>query len=176
MCQDKLRILVKAFIESQFSYCPLVWMFHSRDLNNRINRLHERALRLVYKNKNLTFEELLKKDKSLSIHHRNLQKLATELYKVKNNLSPTLMASIFPQREIPYNFRNLNPFQSTNVKTVYNGTETIAFRGPKVWDMVPEDIKNSSSLSEFKSNIKHWEPKGCTCRLCKVFIKDLGFI
>ena len=176
MCQDKLRILMKAFIESQFSYCPLVWMFHSRDLNNRINRLHERALRLVYKNKNLTFEDLLKKDKSLSIHHRNLQKLATELYKVKNNLSPTLMASIFPQREIPYNFRNLNPFQSTNVKTVYNGTETIAFRGPKVWDMVPEDIKNSSSLSEFKSNIKHWEPKGCTCRLCKVFIKDLGFI
>ena len=176
MCQDKLRILMKAFIESQFGYCPLVWMFHSRDLNNRINRLHERALRLVYKNNNLTFEELLKKDKSFSIHHRNLQKLATEMYKVKNNLSPTLMKSIFPEREIPYNLRNLNPFQSTKVNTVFNGTETIAFRGPKVWGMVPEDIKNSASLSEFKSKIKNWEPKGCTCRLCKVFIKDLGFI
>ena len=61
MCQGKLRILMKASIESQFGYCPLVWMFHSRDLNNRINRLYERALRLVYKNNNLTFEELLKK-------------------------------------------------------------------------------------------------------------------
>ena len=46
---EKLRILLKAFIESQFSYCPLIWMFHSRNLNNKINKLHERALRLVYK-------------------------------------------------------------------------------------------------------------------------------
>ena len=46
---DKLRIIMKAFIESQFGYCPLVWMFHSRTLNNRINALHEKALRLVYK-------------------------------------------------------------------------------------------------------------------------------
>ena len=47
MSQDKLRVLMKSFVESQFSYCPLIWMFHSRTLNNRINKLHERALRLV---------------------------------------------------------------------------------------------------------------------------------
>ena len=81
MSKDKLRILMKAFIESQFGYCPLIWMFHSRTLNNRINRLHERALRLVYKDSHLTFQELLHKDKSFSIHHRNLQKLAIEMYK-----------------------------------------------------------------------------------------------
>ena len=44
----KRRMIFKAFISSQFSYCPLVWMFHKRELNNRINRLHERSLRLVY--------------------------------------------------------------------------------------------------------------------------------
>ena len=43
MTTDKLRVIMKAFIESQFGYCPLVWMFHSRTLNNRINNLHERA-------------------------------------------------------------------------------------------------------------------------------------
>ena len=69
MCQQKLRTLLKAFIESQFSYCPLVWMFHSRTLNNRINKLHERALRLVYKDSQLTFEQLLEKDNSFTIHH-----------------------------------------------------------------------------------------------------------
>ena len=176
ICQDRLRILMKAFIESQFGYCPLVWMFHSRKLNNRINRLHERALRIVYKNSQLTFEELLKKDNSFSIHHRNLQKLSTEIYKVNNNLSPSIMKGIFPTREFSYDLRIKNPFKSVNVNTVFNGTETISFRGPKTWAILPENIKNSTSLKEFKSKIRTWEPKGCTCRLCKVYINNLGFI
>ena len=57
--KNKLRIIMKSFIESQFGYCPLVWMFHSRTLNNRINALHEKALRLVYKDTTLSFEDLL---------------------------------------------------------------------------------------------------------------------
>ena len=56
---DKLKILMRAFINSQFKYCPLIWMFHNRRLNNKINKLHERALRLVYKNDDCTFQELL---------------------------------------------------------------------------------------------------------------------
>ena len=62
LTQDKLRLIMKTFIESQFNYCPLVWMCHSRDLNNRINKLHERALRVVYERKDLTFEEFLRFD------------------------------------------------------------------------------------------------------------------
>ena len=73
---------MKAFIESQFGYCPLVWMYHSRTLNNRINRLHERALRLVYTDPSLTFDKLLRKDNSFQVHHRNLQIFVTEMYKV----------------------------------------------------------------------------------------------
>ena len=176
MSQDKLRLLMKAFIESQFSYCPLVWMFYSRTLNNRINRLHERGLRIVYKDHNMSFEELLRKDNSFSIHHRNLQKLATEMYKTYNDLSPSLMKSIFPIRELQYNLRNSNPFQQENVHTVLNGTETLSFRGPKIWSIVPEIIKNSKSLSEFKRKIRKWEPVGCTCRLCKTYIHHLGFV
>ena len=92
MKTDKLRLLVKAFIESQFAYCPLVWMYHSRTLNNKINKLHERALHLVYKDRNLSFTQLLDMDKSVSVHHRNLQKLASEMFKVKHDLSPKIHA------------------------------------------------------------------------------------
>ena len=65
----KRRVIMNAFITSQFSYCPYVWMFHSRTLNNRINKIHEKALRLVYKNETFfSFDDLLKRDKSVSIH------------------------------------------------------------------------------------------------------------
>ena len=129
MDSQKLRIIMKAFIESQFNYCPLIWMFHSRVLNNKINRLHERALRIVYKNSHLTFEELLLQDKSFSIHHRNLQRLATEMFKIKNNIAPTLMQELFPTNENKYNLRNERPWQTFNVRTVGFGTETLLFRG-----------------------------------------------
>ena len=75
MSTHKLRIIMKASIESQFQYYPLVWMFHSRTINNRINKLHERALRLVYKDDQYTFQQLSDKDNTVTIHHRNLQKL-----------------------------------------------------------------------------------------------------
>ena len=68
MSTEKRRTLFKAFVVSQFNYCPLVWMFHTKELNNRINSLHEKALRLIYQNRNLSFDKLLKLDKSVSIH------------------------------------------------------------------------------------------------------------
>ena len=65
---EKRRSLMKAFVIPQFNYCPLIWMFHNRALNNRINKIHERALRLVYQNKNLSFRELLELGNALTIH------------------------------------------------------------------------------------------------------------
>ena len=76
----KRRILFKAFIESQFKYCPLVWMFHGRQINDKINKLHERALRIVHNDTITSSEELLVKDKTFTIHHQNIQSLAIEMY------------------------------------------------------------------------------------------------
>ena len=76
MCANKKRVLMKEFIESQFSYCPLIWIFHSRGVNNKINRLHERSLRIVYKDNISSFKDLLKKDRSFTIHQRSIQSLA----------------------------------------------------------------------------------------------------
>ena len=93
MNKDKLRALMKAFAESQFGCCPLIWMFHGRILNNKINKLHEGALRLVYKNETLSFDELLDLDES---SNRNVQKFAIEMYKVQKSPSPAFMQSTFP--------------------------------------------------------------------------------
>ena len=177
MGTDKLRLILKSFIESQFAYCPLVWMFCTRKLNHRINRIHERALRLVYKDDHcLTFSELLRKDKSFTIHHRNLRKLALEMYKIEHNISPSIMKTIFPSREIPYNLRNVNNYKRSKVRTVFYGTNTITFMGPKIWQLLPDEIKYAKSLMEFKRTIRNWDPIGCDCRLCKKYVANLGFI
>ena len=173
--EEKLRLVMKTFIESQFNYCPLIWMCHKRKLNAKINRLHERALRVVYKNDNLSFEELLEKDKSFTIHDRNLQKLAIEMYKVKHNLSPSPIQDIF-NKGTSRNLRNNNEWVIPKARTVNNGIETIRYRGPFTWNLVPNEIRKSKSLSIFKKKIRDWKPQGCTCRLCKIYVQDLGYL
>ena len=91
----KKKIFDECFFNSQFSYYLLIWMCHSRPLNNKLNRLHDRCLRKIYNDKQLTFEELLEKDNSVSIHIRNLQTPAIEMYKVMNGSSPEIVMKIF---------------------------------------------------------------------------------
>ena len=112
---------MKAFICSQFGCCALVWMFHSTK-NNRINSLHERVLRVVYKGYNITFSELLSKDKSLTIHQINLQLLATEIFKTKYDLITIIMEEIFTFKNVGYNLRNNTSLKIGNLKIVYYGT------------------------------------------------------
>ena len=167
---------MKTFVHSQFNYCPLVWMFHNRTLNHKINKLHERALRIVYKNDKSTFQELLVKDESVTIHQRNLQRLAIEMFKIKNHLSPQPMQNLFTEKFYQHDLRKKRSWETYNLRTVWYGTETICNMGPKTWDLLPNDIKESNSLLEFKQKIKKWRTTECTCRLCKTYIHGLGFI
>ena len=91
---NQRKRIMRAFTSSQFGYCPLVWFFCSRKINNRINRIQERALRIVYKDYVLTFAQLLEKGSSVSIHIRNLHILATEIFKARNNLSQFILKSV----------------------------------------------------------------------------------
>ena len=167
---------MKAFITSQFSYCPLIWMFHSRTLNNRINNIHKRALRLTYKDSQSSFKELLEKDHSVTVHHKNLQALVREIFKVKNDLAPD-MKDAYELKEPPYNLRSeSNHFTRRNVKTTYYGLSSIKHLAPQIWELVPQSLKKCKTLNEFKTKIKSWYPDHCPCKLCKTNIAQLGFI
>ena len=173
----KKRILMNAFFASQFSRCPLVWMCYSRVNNNKINRLHEKCLRIVYNDKQSSFNELLEKDGSVSIHMRNTQILATEMYKLISNLSPPIMNGFFKlNSDSRYNLRQISQFSRSLVRSVYHGTESISYLGPKIWDILPDDYKTIQNLDTFKIKIKKWKPENCPCRLCKVYIDRVGFL
>ena len=177
MTVSKRRILMNAFFRSQFSYCPLVWMCHSRTLNNKINRLHERCLRIVYNDKLSSFQNLLDQDRSVSVHTRNLQTLAIEMYKVSKGIAPKIFADIFScNSRANYDLRYQSEFSRPLVKSVFNGTETISNLGPTIWDLVPLEMKQKESLTAFKKAIKTWNPHNCPCILCKKCVFGIGFI
>ena len=173
MPSDKLKTIMKAFILSQFNYCPLVWMFHSRECNNCINRIHERALRIEYSDRTSTLVELLNKDSSVTIHHRKIQLLATEICKFLNGLSPGIMGNIFQLCEHNYTFRS---FRSNNINTVHYGQLSLSYLTPRIWKLVPDNIKNSPTIQCFKLKIKRWVRHGCPYRLCKKYIPNIGFM
>ena len=138
---DQRKLLLIAFIASQFSHAPVIWVFHNRKLNSYINRIHERALRILYQDHNSTLEELLAKDGSFKIHDRHLQRLFIEIFKVKMKLTPEIMNEVFDIIESPYPLRKELRFKSRSIRTVRYGTETFAFVCSRIWSHAPGELK-----------------------------------
>ena len=119
-------------------------MCHSRGLNNKINRIHERPLRITYNDKSSSYGELLTKDRSVTIHHRNIRALAIEFYKVMPGISPPLLNEVFVPHQCNYELRE-NNFLERRVKSVRYGTESTSSLSPKIWQILLNEIKDSHS-------------------------------
>ena len=116
------------------------------------------------------------KDNSLSIHERNIQSLAVEIYKFLNGLSPSFLNNVFHKNiSNSYDLRNHKELYSRNPKTVRYWTETVSYMAPKTWGKVPETIKMSSSLQFFNTKIRKWKSK-CNCRLFATHLDHAGFV
>ena len=174
---SKRLILMNVFFKAQFNYFPAVWMIHNCSLNNKINRLHERCLRIIYSDKHSDFEERFIKDHSVSIRHNNIQTLPIEMYKVANGMSPEIMNDIFKLKEhTHYYLRHASQFVVDPIHSVFNGSESALYLGPKIWEQIPFEIKNINSLVGFKKEIRKWKAANCPCKIYKVLIPNLGFI
>ena len=174
--QGKKVSLYKSMMKSHFNYCPLVWMFCSRQSNNLINKVHEGGLRLTYRDKTKDFQQILREQNEITIHQRNLQVLVTEMYKIVNGIAPPITNSLFQFRCNTNSIRNFQEVFTKNRKTVKYGTETVTYRVPFLWANVRTKYKNAKSLDEFISKVKAWKCDFCQCRLCKKYMQNLGFI
>ena len=173
---DMKKLIFNVVIKSQFSYCPLLYLFTSRATNNRINKIHERSLRVTYEDFDSNFEELLQKGNEVSIHNRNIQTLMIEIYKIVNNICPPIMKTLFNFRQNNHNIRNFQEIENNRVRTVQYGLETVLYRGPQLWSLLPIDIKSSNNIDTFKIRIKTWICKDCPCKICQTFVYGLGFV
>ena len=166
---------MNAFYESQFNCCPFIWMCHSPQNHNKINRLHKRCLRIVYNDKRLSFNALLEKDGSVSIYERNIKILATEMFKVSKNLAPPQMHEIFKlkdqlQYNLRYNFLFLGPLLSQSIKVLKVHCFILSITGYYIYYRILTKICLVSTV------LKKWRLANCPCRSGKVYIVNVGFV
>ena len=144
-------------------------MFCSRSLNNLINRIHERALRLIHNDHVSTFQDILEITKEKTIHQNNLECLLKKYTNFWTACHGPIMNGAFMIRN-NYSLRNFQCLYSTIKRTVKYGTETVTYTGPQIWNLVPEKTKNASSFDIFKKE------KKCPGKICKTHIQHVGFI
>ena len=161
---DAKRVLIESFIISNFNYCPLVWLFCNAKLKHKQENIQKRALRFLFNDHESTYGQLLDKSKKPTLEVRKLRMLATEIFKTLNDLNPPYMKEIFTQNTIRIPERKKLLVKSTHTKKY--GTDSLRHLGPKIWNSLPQDIRDSTSLFIFKSQIKTWSGPSCSCIAC----------
>ena len=122
------------------------------------------------------FDTLLQNNNDTCNHHRNIQTLMIEIYKMKNNLNPPIMDNMFERRNNTYNLRNFQEFATKRKRTVKMGLETLNYRSPQLWSILPENLRQINLLVQFKESVRKWVCIDCPCRLCKLYLPNIGFL
>ena len=124
----------------------MIWIFCSRRANNRINKLYERALRLVYDDYETSFLDLLALEGSFTAHYTNIQALLLEMYKIKHNLSESCLKDLFSVVNGNYNLRFQSDFGVPGINTVFYDVNSIRCFGSVIWNSLPNDLRNICNL------------------------------
>ena len=147
-------LIMNAYIKSLFNYCPLVWMFCYRLIMHKMNKIHERSLRLLLKNYKDDFQDLLRCSGDISIHQRCINFLLTEVYKYIHGRSPEIMNDVFSTRANMYNTQQFNVFETHTPTSNRYGLNSILYKANQHWNLLPENLKSSRSLTLFKNEIQ----------------------
>ena len=148
---EKVKLLSNAFIDSQFNYAPLMWMFAGKTLIAKFCKIHHITLQIVYDDFNKSYDELLELNNDLSVHQRHLRYLAIEVLKSIMYLNPQFMRSYLEEKPIPYNLRDGNKLVLPKTKSSRFGINSLQFRRSLLWNNLPVSLKKCQSLNEFKN-------------------------
>lgn len=165
---SQTRLIINAHVFTYFHYCPLIWMFCRKMDMKLINKVHKRALRVIYNDFTLELEELLSLEKIVPIHTVHLRKLMLEVYKSLNHKNPKLMWDLFSIKTIPYNLRGQLLVKLPTARSTTYGINSLLFKASIMWNSLPNLIKTSPNISLFKIRIKEWCGESCTCTSCKI--------
>ena len=168
----RIRLLFTRYrFHSISDWPPFYTRTHQSDMlhtqSHRINRVHKRALRIMWQDIAAPFAELLARGSECTIHIRNLQKLMLEIYKCLNSENPSFMWNIFQTKDVAYNLRTKNLLQLPSTNTLSYGNDSLSFRGAILWNTLSDSIKSLATSASFKRSIKEWKGDNCSCKICR---------
>ena len=152
LTQDQTKLLYNAFINSQFIYAPIIWMFCRKNQYLKIQKIHHKALKVVF-NSDDGYDELLQMINEIVIHQRHLHALICEVFKSLNNSNPEFMWSYFTFKNITYNVRNGPLLKIPKAKSTYYGINSVHFRACLFWNGLPQSVKHSESILQLKRKL-----------------------
>lgn len=161
------RILIyRTFIMSNFNYCAPVWHFCSKEMSSKLELIQIRALRFVFNDYSSNGNVLIEKAGSDTLLILRLRAIAVEVYKSINNLSPAYVNNLFETKYTKYDMRDSVILKQPHYNTKRYGFKSLRYFGSKLWNNLPPHLKENITLQEFKTLIKLWSGKSCSCELC----------
>ncbi len=135
---------------------------------HKIEAIQERALRFMFNDKTSTYSSLLEKCNYTTLHNKRIKAIASEVFKSVNNLNPNFMNKIFQVKDINYGLRDSNMLCQPKFNKITYGKNTFSYYGTHIWNSLPNNIKESTSLDNFKTMLNAWEGPKCECSMCNV--------
>ena len=151
---EKAKLLANAFINSQFTYAPLIWMFAGKSSIAKICKIHFRTLQIVHNNYVKSYQDLLNFSNDISIHQKHLRLLAIEVYKSLMNINPEFMWKFFNKNPGQHNLRKGDIVYLPPARSSCYGINSLTFRESLLWNSLSSNVKQSHNLEEFKLKLK----------------------
>ena len=163
--KHKLAIF-QSFLLSNFDYCPIIWNFCSKAKARLIEKMQERGLRYVYNDSTSSYKDLLKRTKRETMCNIRLKKIAIQVYKCVHKIGPSYLHDSFNQTETTYDMRDKSKLIQPKVNTVTHGLLSFQYHGAKIWNNLPNVMKQASTISKFKLMLKKYNKPLCACSFC----------
>ena len=145
---DSRKIIYQSFVASNFNYCPLVWHFCGKLNTAKIEKIQERALKIIYKDYNSSYDELLINTDTPSLFMSRIRLILFEVYKCIRDINPPIINEIFENKPITYSFRNKHKIEQKKKRTTTYGLRSFGYTGAKLWN----DISPHIDISTFIDN------------------------
>ena len=167
LCKLGKLNIYHSFILSNFNFCPLTWHFCGEVYTKKLEKIQERALRFIYDDYNTDYHTLLEKSKMPTLKLRRLRVFALETHKIIHKQGPLYLHDLVHIKEHSFNFRYNKVAAIPQVRTVTYGLNSFRYFAPKLWNSLPNHLREDHNFDHFKSQLNASEGENCTCSFCK---------